>query len=671
MRTNELMPHNQRVANEMKLALETCDKVGTYRATGTGKSYIIRNIAQDYPRVLILAPSKSIINQYQTKVLNDFTNKLTCSTYQSTISETYKVPKVDLIVIDEYHRLGAPRWNQGYQNILDQNKNAKVIGLTATPVRGTDKRDMSKELFGENVVEPMTLPEAWSEGILRTPIYVGATYDFNEFYKKNLEILSRIRNSDKVRDVEKELKKLKLSWEKSGGVAGLFKDYLHKNTRKLIIFFEDIESLKKDGETMKNYLIDAGYNPEVYTVHSKRLWRDNKETLAEFNKKKGYMGKIKVLFCVDMITEGIHVPEVDSVVFLRKTYSNIVFLQQLGRCMNFSEKKVKHPVVIDLVMNIEKAGKMMLEYREQLDKLEDLKIQKGERDEKNRVRCSIKGFVLDQMLVSEKVLNLYRDNSYFEELAKEICRTKEYQKAGRRINQSFYNWNRKNRDTNPYAKEIWENLTHTYKRSLEELAKEICETKEYYRASVKADKSFYSWVYRNRYTNPYATEIWENLGHNVMNHEKLAKKICETKEYQRASIKVDKSFYNWVQNNKDTNLYAKEIWEKISCHNVMNYEEIAKEICETKEYQKASRIANEYLYRWVIRNKDTNPYAKEIWENLDHIINYEELAKEICKTKDYRKASYKSNESLYHWVRRNRNTNPYAKEIWENLRHYK
>ena len=45
MRTNELMPHNQRVASEMKLALETCDRVGTYRATGTGKSYIIRNIA--------------------------------------------------------------------------------------------------------------------------------------------------------------------------------------------------------------------------------------------------------------------------------------------------------------------------------------------------------------------------------------------------------------------------------------------------------------------------------------------------------------------------------------------------------------------------------------------------------------------------------------------------
>jgi superfamily II DNA or RNA helicase len=665
MKTFELMPHNQRVASEMKLALETCDRVGTYRATGTGKSYIIRNIAQDYPRVLILAPSKSIIYQYQTKVLNDFTNNLVCSTYQSTISEAYKVPKVDLIVVDEYHRLGAPRWNQGYQNILDQNKNAKVIGLTATPVRGTDKRDMSKELFGDNIVEPMTLPEAWSEGILRTPIYVGATYDFNEFYKKNLEILSRVRNIDKVRDVEKELKKLKLSWEKSGGVAGLFRDYLHKNTRKLIIFFEDIESLKKDGETMKNYLIDAGYNPEVYTVHSKKLWRDNKETLAEFNKKRGYMGKIKVLFCVDMITEGIHVPEVDSVVFLRKTYSNVVFLQQLGRCMNFSEKKVKHPVVIDLVMNIEKAGKMMLEYREQLDKLEDLKIQRGERDEKNRVRCSIKGFVLDQILVSEKVLNLYRDYNYYEELAKEICESKDYQKAASKNNKPFYKWILKNKNTNLYAKEIWGNLNH--KRNIEELAKEICESKDYQKASSTDDESFYIWILKNKNTNLYAKEIWENLNHLRKNHEELAKEICKTKEYWRAAYKNKKAFYSWVHRNKDTNPNAKEIWENLN--HLGEYEELAKEICKTKDYQKAKCKKNKYFYNWVVRNKDTNQYAKEIWENSHHRNKYEKLAWGICKTKEYWKASVKANKCFYAWVRKNKNTNQYAKEIWENLPH--
>ncbi len=67
-------------------------------------------------------------------------------------------------------------------------------------------------------------------------------------------------------------------------------------------------------------------------------------------------GKIKVIFSVDMFNEGVDIPEVDAVIFLRPTQSGIVFLQQLGRGLRTLKGK-EYLNVLDFIGNYKYAGK--------------------------------------------------------------------------------------------------------------------------------------------------------------------------------------------------------------------------------------------------------------------------------------------------------------------------
>lgn len=67
-------------------------------------------------------------------------------------------------------------------------------------------------------------------------------------------------------------------------------------------------------------------------------------------------GEIKVIFSVDMFNEGVDIPSVDMVMFLRPTESPVVFLQQLGRGLRRSKGK-EYWNVLDFIGNYEKAGR--------------------------------------------------------------------------------------------------------------------------------------------------------------------------------------------------------------------------------------------------------------------------------------------------------------------------
>lgn len=83
---------------------------------------------------------------------------------------------------------------------------------------------------------------------------------------------------------------------------------------------------------------------------------------SEFSMERGEAieklkaGEIKVIFSVDMFNEGVDVPSVDMVLFLRPTESPIVFLQQLGRGLRKSKGK-EYLNVLDFIGNYEKAGR--------------------------------------------------------------------------------------------------------------------------------------------------------------------------------------------------------------------------------------------------------------------------------------------------------------------------
>ena len=85
--------------------------------------------------------------------------------------------------------------------------------------------------------------------------------------------------------------------------------------------------------------------PHIYTAYYNDA--STSKAFAEFKKDTG--SHLKLLYCIDMLNEGIHVDDVDGVILLRPTVSPIIYLQQIGRALSAGSKN--QPVIFDLVNN--------------------------------------------------------------------------------------------------------------------------------------------------------------------------------------------------------------------------------------------------------------------------------------------------------------------------------
>lgn len=94
----------------------------------------------------------------------------------------------DYILLDEMHRALAKEWSKGIKILLEMFPNAKVLGLSATPIRYLDRcRNVVEELFNGNLACDMSLSQAIFDGILPMARYVCGVYSF----EKDAESLNR------------------------------------------------------------------------------------------------------------------------------------------------------------------------------------------------------------------------------------------------------------------------------------------------------------------------------------------------------------------------------------------------------------------------------------------------------------------------------------------------
>lgn len=339
MKVLKLLPHNQQAVDKTLAHFKAGNKkAAIIHPTGTGKSYCIAAIAQHFKNIAIVAPNKYVLEQIKNvcgKHLN-----ITYFTY-SKISRSKVIDSgFDLIVIDELHRMGGMKWEIGINNFLKANPQAKVLGTTATPIRFLDGgRDMAEDYFKGNIISKISLEDAMINGILPVPHYVVGFY--------TLDFMNELLIKEKRGTLEKKALKNRMSsirekWNSSNGVAGIIKRHVSLDTKRAIIFFKNIKDLEDNKQEVENWFISAGFNVyKTYTVHSKCA-----KNLNDFEAEK-YTG-IKLLFCVNMLNEGIHVSGVDVVIFLRNTTSRNIWFQQMGRVLGCNKKKA---VILDLVAN--------------------------------------------------------------------------------------------------------------------------------------------------------------------------------------------------------------------------------------------------------------------------------------------------------------------------------
>lgn len=353
----EMYPHNKRAYEKAVRMLEENGKAAIVHPTGTGKSFIGFCLAWEHEKEKIcwLSPSEYI---YETQLENlkkatggEAPANIAFFTYAKLMQlseEELTEIKADYIVLDEFHRSGAAAWGKGVARLLAHLPKAKLLGLSATSVRYLDnRRDMSDELFEGNVASEMTLGEAIVKGILPSPVYVTALYSC----KRDLSRWERRVNNAKSAAVrsaaEGYLEALRRALEKAEGLKEIFAKHIEDRTGKYIVFCSDERHLAEMSRRAKEMFADVDSAPHVYRVYSK-----DPEAGKEFGKfKKDDSEHLKLLYCIDMLNEGVHVENVSGVILFRPTVSPIVYKQQIGRALSVTEGK--SPVIFDIVNNFE------------------------------------------------------------------------------------------------------------------------------------------------------------------------------------------------------------------------------------------------------------------------------------------------------------------------------
>lgn len=352
-----LFEHNETAYYAALSMMKKVGKAAIVHPTGTGKSFIGFKLCEDNPnkKICWLSPSEYIFktqlenlsavsDSYQPKNIDFYTYARLMNLTDSEIAEI----QPDYIVLDEFHRAGAEEWGKGVQKLLKYYDNRPILGLSATNVRYLDnQRDMADELFDGNIASYMTLGEAIVRGILNAPKYVLSVYSCRKSLKKYEERVRR-QKSKATRDAAEEyLEELRRSLDKAEGIDEIFKKHITDKNGKYIVFCSDYEHLCEMTEKVPEWFGKIDENPRIYKAYSEDPSTD--EAFAAF--KQDSSEHLKLLFCIDMLNEGVHVDDVSGVILLRPTVSPIIYKQQIGRALSASKKT--NPVIFDIVLNIE------------------------------------------------------------------------------------------------------------------------------------------------------------------------------------------------------------------------------------------------------------------------------------------------------------------------------
>jgi len=224
----------------------------------------------------------------------------------------------DYIVVDEFHHAAAPT----YQKLLVYYQPQILLGLTATPERMDGKNIL--DYFGGRIAAEIRLPEAIDRKLLCPFQYFGVTDTVD-------------LSSLKWRTGGYDKNELSNLYTFSGLVAERRADLV---VNSILKYVTDINEVKGLGFCVS--IEHARFMADYFNAHgvpSMALTGDSPDEERNAAKQRLVSGEIRFIFVVDIYNEGVDIPEVNTVLFLRPTESLTVFLQQLGRGLRMAENK--------------------------------------------------------------------------------------------------------------------------------------------------------------------------------------------------------------------------------------------------------------------------------------------------------------------------------------------
>lgn len=301
--------------------------------TGVGKTFIAafdyRRYREAHPnaRLLFVAHRKEILQQSLAAfrvILNDYNFGelfvdgkhpssfeylfMSIQSFQtSRLSEQLNPEWFQFVVVDEFHHAAAPT----YLRLLSWCKPEILLGMTATPERMDGKNVL--EAFNGTIASSMLLGDAISRDLLCPFQYYGVT------------------DSEDYRDVK---------WTRGQyDVQELERRYLSADYKRAMLVLKTVMRYGPDLQKIRGLGFCVSVRHAEYmaayfnskNIPSLALSGESLESDRESAKKRLEKGEILFIFTVDLYNEGVDIPCINTILFLRPTQSATVFLQQLGR----------------------------------------------------------------------------------------------------------------------------------------------------------------------------------------------------------------------------------------------------------------------------------------------------------------------------------------------------
>jgi superfamily II DNA or RNA helicase len=328
-------------------------------ATGLGKSVVGGTVIGEHldanpnAQVLVVAHMKDLVAQLEKSLWSSLpktvpTHLLTgeikptgldgvvCATVESALGAVRHGYRPDLVMVDETHHVAESGM---FSDLLDELPDAQQFGVTATPWRG-DKYDI-EDRFGKAVYK-LGIADGMNCGYLAQVNY--------QLFLDNIDwhiVEEASRHGHSLKELNRKLfvpdrdaaiiDRLLTAWHATPGA-------------RVIVFCESVAHAEHFRNLLRQSL-PAWQHTEA--LHSQMPKRDRDIILAKFRR-----GDVPILCAVDVLNEGIDVPDVNIIAFMRVTHSRRIFIQQLGRGLRVRAGKDR-VTVLDFVSDIRRIAAVL------------------------------------------------------------------------------------------------------------------------------------------------------------------------------------------------------------------------------------------------------------------------------------------------------------------------
>jgi superfamily II DNA or RNA helicase/HKD family nuclease len=320
------------------------DKALVVAATGSGKTYLSAFDALNFgaKRLLYIVHRDTILREAMGTFMRVFGTSRTYGLYSGDVHdlekdfifasnqllarhlELFDKNEFDYIIIDEVHHAAAST----YREIMNHFTPQFMLGLTATP----DRMDAQNvyELFHNNVPYDLRLREALENSLIVPFKYYGIhdnqiSYEDVDNPEKMRQTILQIASSLHCDFIKEQIEK-----------------YRQKDKKlRCIGFCHSVEHARLMAEGMSQ----LGYECTYLSGSN-----DTGERIKAFQDLQDKDKPLEIIFTVDILNEGVDIPSINMVLFLRPTQSSTIFIQQLGRGLRHYEDK-EYLTVLDFIAN--------------------------------------------------------------------------------------------------------------------------------------------------------------------------------------------------------------------------------------------------------------------------------------------------------------------------------